>query len=207
MRTLFLALFVSGCAVSLRADSISGWIPDSQHPSIQYRFKCIREGLTIEWRNSYPGAVTLRFRVRGSDYDGEDQVLIAPGGTAASNPETLYCYADSFLITEKRFSMANPPPPAVPAKSSEPAKPAPALPTVSAWIPPARLTELAPEVFASIRVGMKQQEVLQQIGNPVSKLAIPEDNELVESYRYPVSSGRAGIVRFSNGVVTEVVAP
>jgi hypothetical protein len=207
MRTLFLVLFVSGCAVSLRADSMSGWIPDSLHPGIQYRFKCIREGLTIQWRSTYPGAVTLRYRVRGSDYDGEDKIAIPPNGTATSNPDTLYCSADSFLINEKRFSMENPPAPSGPANSPAVAKPAPVVPTVSAWIPPARLAELAPEAFASIQVGMKQQEVLLKIGNPVSKLAIPEDNELVESYRYPVSSGRAGIVRFSNGIVTEVVAP
>lgn len=209
MRTLFLALFVSGCAVSLQADSISGWIPESQHPGVQYRFKCIREGLTIQWRSTYPGAVTLKVRVRGSAYDGEEPVVIPPGGSATSNLETLYCSADSFQITEKRFAMANPPP-ALPPKSAEPAQrtqPAPTPPTVSPWIPPARLPELAPEAFASIQVGMKQQEVLRTIGNPVSKLAIPEDNELVESYRYAILSGRAGIIRFSNGIVTEVVAP
>ncbi len=54
---------------------------------------------------------------------------------------------------------------------------------------------------------MKREEVLRRIGAPTSKLSIPEENELVETYRYPVSSGLAGAIRLSNGVVTEVILP
>jgi len=208
LQTLSLALFLSGCALSLQADSVTGWIADRAHPEVQYRLKCTKGALNIDWRSAYPGAVTLKFNVRGSDYDGDDQVVIPPGGIAASDVDTLGCYAPAFQITEKKFSMAPPPPPAAPAKSLEPAKPAaPVAPTVGQWIPPAHLPELAPEAIASIHVGMKQQEVVRTIGNPVSKLSIPEENELVESYRYPVLSGRVAIIRFSNGLVTGVAVP
>ncbi len=209
LRKLHLAVFLVGCSLSLQAeDSTSGWITDRQHPDVAYRFKCSRGSLAIDWRNSYPGAVTLTVNVRGSGYDGDEKIVIPPGGSASSSVDTFGCYAPSFQITEKRFSMANPPPPAVPAKSLAPAAaPAPPAPTVAPWIPPAKLAELAPAALASIQVGMKRQDVLRRIGNPISMLAIPEDNELVESYRYPVVSGRVGIIRFSNGVVTEVVVP
>jgi hypothetical protein len=63
---------------------------------------------------------------------------------------------------------------------------------------------VTPEGFALIHAGMKRNQVLREIGNPLSKLAIPEENELVETYRYGVSAGRVGTVRFSNGIVTDV---
>src|ERR1700733_12275176 len=82
MRTISLALLTAGCALSFQATS--GWIPDSRHPNVQYRFRCTREALSIDWRSSYLGAVSLRARVRGSSYDGEEQVVIPPSGTATS---------------------------------------------------------------------------------------------------------------------------
>jgi hypothetical protein len=210
IRALFLTLSLCGVALSSQPDSVTGWIPDRVHPQVQYRFKCYRGGLTVEWRNSYPGAVTLKANVKSSSYDGDEQVTIAPGGTATSSPETMTCSAEFFQITEKRFSMAEPPPPAPSAASGKPEEakePAPVLPTVAPWVPPAKIVELAPQALASIRVGMKREEVLRRIGNPTSKLAIPEENELVETYRYAVSGGLAGSVRFSNGIVTEVIVP
>jgi hypothetical protein len=210
LRTLHLALLLSCGALLTQADSIGGWSPDRQHPAVQYRFKCKLGALTIEWRNSYLGAVTLKAAVRGAGYVGEEQIVIPPGGSATSDVDTLNCFAESFQITEERFSMAKPPPPptVVPNPGSPEAKvPAPLLPTVAPWVPPARLPELTPEALTAIHIGMKQREVLQRIGNPTSKLAIPEENELVETYRYPVSPGRVGIIRFSNGTVTEVAVP
>lgn len=207
MRTLLSALLLSGCALSLQASATSGWIADALHPNLQYRFICNREALSIEWKSSYPGAVTLRARIKGSNYDGQEQVAIPPEGKATSNLETLYCSPESFEMTEKHFAMASPPAP-TPAKSTELAKPpAPTPPTVAPWTPPAPLAELAPEALAKVHVGMQRQEVLRRIGNPISKLTIPEDNDLVERYRYPVSSGRIAVITFSNGVVTEVTAP
>lgn len=208
LRTLSLALFLGGCTLSLQADSVTGWITDRAHPEVQYRFKCTKGSLKIDWQSAYSGAVTLKVNVRGSDYDGDEEIVIPPHGSASSNVDTFGCYASNFQISEKKFSMAPLPPPAAPAKSSEPViAAAPVAPTVGQWIPPAHLPELAPEAIASIHVGMKQQEVVRAIGNPLSKLSIPEENELVESYRYPVLAGRVAIIRFSNGSVTEVVIP
>ncbi len=209
LRTLYLALLLAGGVLTVQAyDSVTGWIPERAHPQVQYRLKCTRGALTIQWQNSYPGAVTLKFRVRSSGYDGEEDVTIPPGGSASSDPDTLNCIASAFEITEKRFSMAAPPVPVTPKATSADAKPpAPPPPTVAPWIPPARIRELAPETFALIHAGMKREEVVRAIGNPISKLSIPEASDLIETYRYPVSPGRAGTVRFSNGVVKEVVAP
>lgn len=207
VQALHLALFLVGGGLSSQADnSASGWIPDRLHPEVQYRLKCVRGGLTIQWRNSYPGAVTLKARVKGSNYDGVDEVVIPPGGSATSRPETMYCSAASFEITEKRFSMELPPS-SVPATPEEPKKPAPLPPTVAPWVLPAKVPELPPEALAFIHIGMKREEVLRIIGSPASKLTIPAVNELVETYRYRISSGRAGAVRFSNGIVTGVVVP
>jgi hypothetical protein len=205
--TRYLALFLAGCVLRLQAyDSLTGWIPDRAHPQVEYRLQCTRGALTIQWQNSYPGAVTLKFRVRGSNYDGEEDVTIPPGGSASSDPDTLYCIASAFEITEKRFSMAAPPTPVTPKAAAADAKPpAPPPPTVAPWIPPAKIPELAPATFALIHAGMKREEVVRAIGDPMSKLSIPEANDLIETYRYPVSPGRAGTVRFSNGVVKEVV--
>jgi hypothetical protein len=208
LRTFFLTWFLCAVVLASEPDSSTGWMQDRPHPQVQYRFLCFRGSLTIEWRSSYPGAVTLKANVKSSGYDGDEHVVIAPGGSATSSPETLNCSAESFQITEKRFSMAAPPPPPAPAagaKSDQPKEPVPPLPTVAPWIPPAKLVELAPAALASIHVGMKREEVLRTIGNPMSKLAIPDENELVETYRYPVSPGRTGIVRLSNGTVTEAV--
>jgi hypothetical protein len=210
LRTILLTLLLSGAALCSEPDSITGWIPGGGHPEVQHRFKCFRGSLTIDWKNLYPGAVTLKANVKSQSYDGDEEVVIPPGGTASSNLETLYCSAASFRVTEKRFSMAAPPPAPVPGGKAEESKavaPPPPPPTVAPWVPPAKFPELAPQALASIRVGMKKDEVLHRIGNPTSKLAIPEENELVETYRYAVSGGRAGAVRFSNGSVTEVVGP
>jgi hypothetical protein len=179
---------------------------DRAHPQVQYRLKCTSGALAIQWQNSYPGAVALKFRVKSSSYDGEEDVTIPPGGLASSAPDTLYCTASAFEITEKRFSMAAPPAPVAPkAAAADTKPPAPPPPMVAPWIPPAKIPELAPEAFALIHAGMKREEVLRAIGNPTSKLSIPEENNLVETYRYPVSPGKAGTVRFSNGVVKEAI--
>jgi hypothetical protein len=204
LSSVFPVLLLAGAALSAQAQSATGWIPDSVHPEVQYRFKCVRENLMVEWRNAYPGEVTLTANVKSSSYDGDEKITIPPGGSATSRPETMSCYPDSFHIREKHFSMAPPPPAARPDAEALEKRPAPLLPPVAPWIPPAKLAEISPEALASIHTGMKRDEVLHRIGTPLSKLAIPEENELVETYRYAVSAGRDGTVRFSNGIVTDV---
>jgi hypothetical protein len=206
VQTCCLSLLFCGLAVASEPDSVTGWIPDRVHPQVQYRLKCFRGALTVEWRNAYPGAVTLKANFRSSSYDGDEQVTIPPGGSATSQPETMNCFAASFDIREEHFVMAAPPPPALAKPDAEiPEKaPTPAAPLVAPWIPPTKLTEVTTEALASIHAGMKRDEVLRRIGSPLSKLAIPEENELVETYRYAISRGRAATVHFSNGIVTDV---
>ena len=198
-----LLLFMPGGAGYLRADSSTGWMADRGHPEVQYRLKCDQGALTIDWKNSYPGDVTLRFRVRGSSYDGEEDIAIPAGGSATSNPDTLYCAASAFEVTEKRFNMAPPVRSAAPNQPDKP-KSAPPIPTVAPWVPPAKLAELPQDRVAMIHAGMKRAQLVQLIGDPTSKVSIPDDNDLLEIYRYPVSTGRAATIRLSNGIVTQV---
>ena len=57
------------------------WLSDPQHPLLQYRFNCVRGSETLVWRNGYPGAVTLKARVKSFTYDGVEDVQIEPGAT------------------------------------------------------------------------------------------------------------------------------
>lgn len=205
IRALHLLLFLLGGALSSRADGVTNWMADRTHPQVQYRLKCNQGALTIQWKNSYPGAVTLKFRVKGSNYDGEDDVTIPAEGSATSDPDTFYCIANAFEITEKRFSMAAPAPIIpVAANPHKPEEPKP-IPTVVPWTPPAKVIELAPEKLALVHVGMKGDDVVRLLGDPTSKLSIPEETEILETYRYPVSAGRASTIYLSNGIVTKIL--
>jgi len=54
---------------------------------------------------------------------------------------------------------------------------------------------------------MKQEDVAQKLGPPLSKVSIPEDGQLIETYRYNTVDDKISIVRFSNGAVTEILPP
>lgn len=189
------------------------WLSDPQHPSLEYRFQCARGAETIHWRNNYPGAVTLKARVRSADYDGVEDIHIDAQDVAKSDLETLYC--GSFRVTVLSFSMARPPaPPPVAAKPSAPAAPAPAVteqapvPTLVRFEPRTEpLPLITLEALASVKVGMKKADVVQSLGAPLSKLSIPEDGTLLETYRYNIAGGGTSTVRFANGIVTEIVTP
>jgi hypothetical protein len=63
------------------------------------------------------------------------------------------------------------------------------------------------EQLESITVGMKETEVLQKLGEPLTKISIPEDRGLIGTYRYDVAPDRPGAVQFVNGIVTGIVSP
>ena len=63
------------------------------------------------------------------------------------------------------------------------------------------------EALASITIGMNQAEVKRRLGDPLSKMSIPDDQGLIETYRYQVTKGRPGVVKFTNGIVAGVVSP
>lgn len=163
------------------------------------------------WRNGYPGAVTLKAQMKSYTYEGMEDVRIEPGGTTNTDLDTLNC--GNFQVSVIRFSMAAPPPPPPPsADAKAPAQPAAPPP------PPAPIlarfevqTEPTPEItmeaLASITIGMNQAEVRQKLGDPLSKMSIPDEQGFIETYRYQVTKGRPGVVKFTNGIVAGIIPP
>jgi hypothetical protein len=209
-RTLSLIVLLAASGLLSLGQNSSPWQPVTQHPQLQYRVKCEREAATIEWRNGYPGALTLKASVRGSEWDSMEDVTVAPGGSGQTELETMFCSPSAFRITVTRFSMAPPPPPppshpasSVAAKADVGNPPPP--PLVAPYEPPEKdLPEVPSELVASVKAGMKREEVLQKLGPPASKLTIPEDHEFIETFRYRVAQERSSVIRFSNGVVTDI---
>ncbi len=151
--------------------------------------------------------------MRSSDYDGVEDVHIDAHGVAKSDLETLYC--GSFRVTVISFSMSSPPIRRTPApKPAAPVAAAPAaveqapVPTLVRFEPRTEpLPQITLEALESVKAGMKKAEVVQSLGEPLSKLSIPEDGTLQETYRYNVAHDRTGTIRFANGIVTEIVTP
>jgi hypothetical protein len=142
-----------------------------------------------------------------------EDVEIEPGATTNTILQTLNC--GNFQVSVTRFSMAPPPPP--PPTSADAKVPAQAKP-IDPPPPPAPIlarfelqTEPTPEItveaLASITIGMNQTEVKRRLGDPLSKMAIPDDRGLIETYRYQVTKGRPGVVKFTNGMVAGVISP
>jgi hypothetical protein len=204
-----IVLLAAGGLLAL-SQSSSGWKSDTHHPKLEYRVKCQREAATIEWRNGYPGEITLKAAIGGSGYDGAEDVTVAPGGSAQSALDTMSCSPDSFRVALSSFSMAPPPSPPPSAPASPVRVPAPdappQVPLVARYTPPVNnFPETSVEALASINKGMKQEEVLRKLGPPISRLTIPEEHELIETYRYRLVDDRYGLIRFSNGVVADIV--
>jgi len=189
----------------------TSWLQDAQHPLLQYRFECKQGTETVFWRSGYPGAVTLQARLRSASYDGMEDVHIQPQSEARSPLETMYC--GSFQVTVSRFTMAPPPPPKpdVPAPSATAAtdQPAPvAPPAVPGLLRFEPRTEPLPQItvgsLESVKVGMTEAELLQKLGQPVSKIVVPEEGKLVGTYRYSVDNGSTSHIRVENGVVSGI---
>ena len=186
------------------------WMADAQHPLLQYRFDCKQGTETVLWRSGYPGAVTLQARLRSASYDGMEYVHIGPQSEARSPLETMYC--GSFQMTVSRFSMAPPPepkpdvPPPSDAAAANPAAPPP-VPGLLRFEPRTEpLPQVSLEALESVKVGMTETEVLQKLGQPASKIAIPEEGKLLGTYRYNLPNGRTSAVRFENGIVTGIMS-
>ena len=118
MRLSVISLVI-GCSLPLLGEIASEWKPVSEHAQLQYRVTCRREIATVEWRNGYPGQITLsasnQQRSPGATYDGSENVTVAPGGSAKSPLETMGCFPGTYRIRVTHFVMAPPPapPPAV----------------------------------------------------------------------------------------------
>jgi hypothetical protein len=149
--------------------------------------------------------------MRSFNYDGMEDVQIGPGATANTDLDTLNC--GNFQISIARFTMAAPPPPPPPVDS----KPLPAATPIGS-VPPVApilvafepqtepIPEITSEALGSITLGMNQAEVRQRLGDPLSKISIPNDNGLIETYRYNVTHDRTGVVKFANGIVAGITS-
>jgi hypothetical protein len=210
-RTISFLFIIANVSYSA-TESASGWRSDPQHPQLQYRVRCFREAATVDWRNGYPGQVRFRASIKSPSYDGPEDVRIAPGASEQTKLETMECSPNSFRVALTRFSMAAPPtpppPPPPPAAAAAAASNPPLVPSLLPFEPETeKLSELTVEALAGINVGMKQQQVVQKLGPPSSKLTLPEEGELIETYRYRIVNSKITIVRFSNGTVTDIAPP
>jgi hypothetical protein len=206
-------------AAATLAPAQDGWQAVPQHPQVRYRVTCSRGSGSIKWHNSYPGTVKLRAEIKSYSYDGPEDVQIGPNGEAVSMLETVSC--DPLHVNVVHFSMAAPPRPIAPpaaqptgaaTKPAAAAAPAPvqppAVPALLTFDPPSEpVREVGETEFASIKPGMTLKEVLDKLGPPISRIAIPDDNGLKETLRYNIAHQKTGVIRFSNGTATEIVTP
>jgi sulfur carrier protein ThiS len=54
---------------------------------------------------------------------------------------------------------------------------------------------------------MTREDVLAKLGPPASRLSTESDGEYVETLQYRLGGDRIGVVRLSNGIVTEIARP
>jgi hypothetical protein len=62
------------------------------------------------------------------------------------------------------------------------------------------------EEFSSIQVGASEQELVAALGQPESKVTIPDDGHMVEICQYWANGKQLGTVRLDNGQVVNVEA-
>lgn len=202
------SLLLAACSVAIADDGLR---KSPGHPQLEYRISCAKGSVSILWRNGYPGALSLKARVKSKTYDGVEDVQIAPGGTATSDPDTMSCSLDTLSVSVVKFSMALPPPAKLAkmpdaAPKEDPAQTA--VPTLIQFDPHAeKLPEIAPEALTQVSKGMKQEDVVAKLGLPASKLSLQDDGIYVESYQYRLAGDKISIVRFSNGIVSEIIRP
>jgi len=73
-------------------------------------------------------------------------------------------------------------------------------------IPQAPRRELTAEEFSSVHVGASEQDVVTTLGQPESRVTIPDDGHLVEICQYWSQGKLLGTVRLDNGQVINVEA-
>ena len=80
-----------------------------------------------------------------------------------------------------------------------------ALPEILAPEPPRK--EPTAEDFAAVQVGASEQDLLSALGQPESKVTIPDDDgHLIEICQYWAGGQNLGTVRLDNGLVVNVQA-
>ncbi len=105
----------------------------------------------------------------------------------------------------KHTSEAESAPDPVPAPAAAPKPPAPpSLPLVQAVPAGPPQKNLTGTEFAQIHVGSAEKEVLSVLGPPASKIVVPDDGHLRETFQYWVKGILMGTVRLDNGRVVQI---
>lgn len=58
--------------------------------------------------------------------------------------------------------------------------------------------------FQKVAVGQTRSEIISRLGAPYSRISMPEDGHLYENFRYAVQGEPIGLVKLTDGVVSEV---
>ena len=133
-----------------------------------------------------------------------EHALAASGGSAAGVAGKPVSDAASSILGKAGALLDQAAGPKV--KKEEPGPTVKIAPLVRyATMPPAPLLpEVVPDKFRQVQLGLKREELLAQLGTPSSKIMIPEDNQMVEVYRYRANGASLGSIRLVDGKVTEV---
>ncbi|MBV9770260.1 MAG: hypothetical protein JOZ32_11865 [Bryobacterales bacterium] len=86
----------------------------------------------------------------------------------------------------------------------EPPAQVPVVPTVQAVPPGPPQKNLTGEEFARLHVGSTEKEVLAVLGPPSSRVIVPDDDHLRESFQYWSKGRPVGTVRLDNGRVVQI---
>jgi hypothetical protein len=92
-----------------------------------------------------------------------------------------------------------------PAPAAAPKPPAPpAFPLVQAVPAGPPQKNLTGTEFTQIHVGSGEKEVLSVLGPPASRIVVPDDGHLHETFQYWVKGSLMGTVRLDNGHVVQI---
>jgi hypothetical protein len=82
--------------------------------------------------------------------------------------------------------------------------PAPAIATPETPAAAPRIGQPTAEDLRAVTNGSPRGELIARLGLPSSRVTIPDDNGLLEIYRYSGADGLVGSVRLENGLVVAV---
>lgn len=83
-------------------------------------------------------------------------------------------------------------------------EPTPAVAAPETPAPAPRIGQPTPDELRAVTNGTPRGELIARLGLPSSRITIPEDSGLLETYRYSGADGLVGSVRLENGLVVAV---
>jgi hypothetical protein len=90
--------------------------------------------------------------------------------------------------------------PRIESAAFEPA-PAPTF-TIVPVVPPVK--QATAEELALIKVGTTEKDLVEALGRPTSRITIPEEGHMLETYQYRANGKQLGTVRLDNGQVVTI---